>query len=136
LLFLGVNGVIGGVLMLRDPNGSPMGMPVSYLARTPFQNWFVPGLWLILIWGSGSILALLGLWMHPAWSPLDRLTRWTHESWAWVLSVMLGMALLVWLTVQVFTLPEMAAIQYILYVLAALLVAVPLVPAMRRFYHL
>ncbi|MBW4439019.1 MAG: hypothetical protein KME04_17915 [Pleurocapsa minor GSE-CHR-MK-17-07R] len=135
LLFLGVNGIIGGYLMLRDPNGAPMGMPVSDLAQTPFQDFVIPGLILIIVWGGGSLLALLGLWLRPQWSLLNITSRWTHEHWAWALSLVLGLALLVWLTVQVLTLPNVAPIQFILYVLAILLVLLPLLPGMRRYYR-
>lgn len=136
LLFLSINGFIGGYLMLSDPNGAPMGMPVSYLARTPFQNFFIPGLMLIFIWGCGSLLTLIGLWMRPQWAIFNRLTGWTDQHWAWDLSIALGIALISWLTVQVFTLPAIAPIQIILYALAIVLVALPLFPQMRQYYHL
>jgi hypothetical protein len=135
LLFLGINGLIGGYLMLSDPNGAPMGMSISVLERTPFQNFFIPGLWLLVVWGCGSLVILAGLWLRPKFSVLELVLFWTHEHWAWGLSVLLGLALLVWLTVQVFTLPAMAPIQYILYGLALFLIAIPLLPNMRRYYH-
>src|SRR5579872_6785041 len=128
LLFLGVNGIIGGYLMLSDPYGAPMGMPVSVLERTPFQNYIVPGLCLILLWGGGSFLTLLGLWLRPQRLNVAMVSRLTHEHWAWTLSVILGLALLVWLTVQVFTLPAIAPVQYVLFSLAILLVVLPLLP--------
>lgn len=136
LIFLGINGFIGGYLMLRDPDGTVMGMPLSYLEKTPFQSWFIPGLWLIFIWGCGSFVILAGLWLRPKWLVFEAFLNWTHEHWAWGLSVLLGLALLVWLTVQMFTLPEMAVIQLILYALAALLIALPLLPAMRDYFRL
>lgn len=136
LLFLSINGVIGGVLMLSDPNGAPMGMPVSVLEYTPFQNFFLPGLWLIFIWGVGGLVALIGLWLRPEWLNFSILKRLTHEHWGWTLSVILGLALLVWLTVQVFTLPSLAPIQFILYGLAVLLIGLPLLPQMRQYYRL
>jgi hypothetical protein len=134
LIFLGVNGFIGGYLMLRDPNGTVMGMPLTYLERTPFQNWYIPGLCLIFLWGCGSFLIFAGLWLRPKWMLTDIFFQWTHEHWAWGLSIVLGFALLVWLTVQVFTLPEMAAIQFILYILAAMLIGLPLLPSMRDYF--
>ncbi len=136
LLFLGINGFVGGYLMLSDPNGAPMGMPVSDLARTPFQNFFIPGLLLIFVWGCGSLLALIGLWLRPQWSLLSLPTRWTDEHWAWDLSLALGLVLIIWLTVQVFTLPAVAPIQLILYALAIALVVLPLLPQMRQHYRL
>jgi hypothetical protein len=136
LLVLGINGFIGGYLMLSDPNGAPMGMPVSDLARTPFQNFFIPGLLLIFVWGCGSLLTLIGLWLRPQWLLLSQATRWTDEHWAWDLSLALGLALIIWLTVQVFTLPAVAPIQLILYALAIALVVLPLLPQMRQYYQL
>jgi hypothetical protein len=136
LLFISVNGFIGGYLMLSDPNGAPMGMPLTYLERTPFENWLLPGILLILLWGVGCILTLLGLWLRPSWLGLDRLLAFTHQHWSWDLSLALGVALIVWLLVQIITLPEMAVIQYILFVFAALMLAIPLLPKVRQYYHI
>lgn len=136
LIFLGVNGFIGGYLMLSDPYGAPMGMPVSVLQSTLFHNFIIPGIFLIVVWGAGSFIVLLGLWLHPQKPAFDLVTRWTREHWAWTLCVGLGMGLLIWLTYQVFTLPEIAPVQFILYALAILAVAIPLLPGMRAYYRL
>jgi hypothetical protein len=136
-LIVSINGFIGGYLMLSDPNGAPMGMPVSDLARTPFQNYTIPGIFLIMLWGFGSMIALMALWFRPQIPLFNRLmVRWTHEHWAWTFSVLMGIALLIWLTVQIFTLPAVAPIQIILYVLAFLMVGLPFIPQMRDYYHL
>ena len=134
LLFLGINGLIGGAIMLSDPFGVPMGMPITYLEHTPFQNFIVPGLCLILIWGVGSFFTLIGLWLRPNW--LAGANRMIHEHWAWSFSVLLGVGLFVWLTFQLFTLPAVAPIQYILYGLAMFLVLTPLLPEMRSYYRI
>jgi hypothetical protein len=135
LLFLGVGGFIGGYEMLRDPNGTPMGMPVSQLERTPFQNFFVPGLVLIFIWGCGSMLTLIGLWVRWQLPQINRLTGFVHLHWASGLSVLIGLGLIVWLTVQLFTLPAVIPLQFILYSVAVVLIVLPLFPTMRRYYR-
>ena len=127
---------MGGYLMLNDPYGSPMGMPVSVLQHTLFQNFIIPGIWLRIVWGAGSFVVLFGLWLHPQKPVVGVVTGWTHEHWAWTLSVLMGLGLLVWLVYQIFTLPAMAPIQYVLFVLAALLVTIPILPAMRAYYQL
>ncbi len=136
LLFLGVNGLIDSYLMLSNLNDTVMGMPLSYLEQTPFDSWFIPGLCLLFIWGIGSFVILLGLWLRPDWSVFRVFTSWTHEHWAWALSILLGIGLLIWLTVQVFTLPSLAIIQLILATLAIVLVAIPFLPSMRQYYQL
>lgn len=135
LLFLGGNGFVGGYLMISDPNGTPMGMPVSVLEQTLFQNFFIPGLCLIFIWGCGSLLTLAGLWLGPQKVGLDLLSPLFHEHWSWILSVVLGLGLMVWLTYQLITLPAIAPVQIVLLVLSVLLVGVPLMPAMRLYYR-
>lgn len=135
LIFLGANGFIGGYFMLSDPYGAPLGMPLSTLENTLFQNFTIPGLCLIIIWGCGSLLTLIGLWLRPHWPGLDDLSRRVHEHWSWDFALLLGLGLLVWLTYQLFTLPEVAPIQFILFVLAALLVVLPLLPSMRHYYQ-
>jgi hypothetical protein len=136
LLFLAIGGFIGGYYMMSDPNGAPMGMPVSDLARTPFQNFLLPGLLLILIWGFGSLLVLTGLWVRPQWSVFSWLNSLTHEHWAWALSVTLGVGLVIWLLVQFSTLPAVAHVQYILVILALLLIMVPMAPSVREYYQI
>lgn len=136
LVLLAVNGFIGGYLMLADPNGAPMGMPVSLLERTLFHDFTIPGVLLIVIWGLGSLTTLIGLWARQASPVFSPLTDWTGEHWGWVASIVLGTGLFVWLVYQVFTLPEMAVIQYILFALALILIGLPLLSAMRRYYRL
>jgi hypothetical protein len=130
LIILALSGFAGGYEMLREPNGAPMGMPISVLEGTLFENYFVPGLLLIGIWGCGSVVTLIGLWLGPRWLHLSVL----HEHWAWLFSVLLGLGLLVWLTYQVVTIPAIAPIQIILYGLACFLLTLPLFPPMRRYY--
>jgi hypothetical protein len=96
----------------------------------------VPGILLIVLWGFGSLVTLLALWLRPQWAWLNRLTQWTHEQWAWTLTVALGLALAAWLIVQLVTLPAVAPIQYVLFGLASLLVLLPMLPGMRDYYEL
>lgn len=135
LLFLGYSGFMGGYEMLKNPV-NPMGMPLSYLERTLFQDYFVPGLLLILLWGLGSLVTLIGLW-RPWQLPLMMpFTLWTHEHWAWGFAVLMGLGLIIWLTYQVVMMPAVATIQFILYGLAVLLIVIPLLPPMRRYYQI
>jgi hypothetical protein len=121
--------------MLGDPSGNPLGMPVSDLEATPFQSYLIPGLILIFVWGCGSLLILASLWSRPQFALLDGFSHRVHEHWAWGLTVLLGIALIIWITVQVFKLPAVAPIQYIMYCLSILITGIPLLPQMRQYYH-
>ena len=135
LLLVGIGGFYGGIAMLGAPDGAPLGMSVTDLAATPFQSYRIPGLILIFAWGCGSLLVLASLWSRPQVALLDGFSQSVHEHWAWGLTMLLGLALIIWLTVQVFILPAVAPIQYVMYCLAVLIIGIPLLPQMRQHYR-
>lgn len=135
LLLVAGGGFYGGIAMLGDPSGSPLGMPVSDLEATPFQSYLIPGLILIFVWGCGSLLILASLWGRPQFTLLDGFSHRAHEHWAWGLTVLFGITLIIWLTVQVFTLPAVAPIQYVMYGLALLIAGIPFLSQMRQHYR-
>lgn len=135
LLLVGAGGFYGGIAMLGDPNGNPLGMPISDLKATPFQNYLIPGFILIFVWGCGSLLILASLWGRPQFALLDEFSHRAHEHWAWGLTVLFGVTLIIWITVQVFTLPAVAPIQYVMYCLSLLIAGIPFLSQMRHYYR-
>lgn len=66
----GTAGIIGGLAFMLYPDGTAMGMPVQYLAHSPFQDYFIPGLVLFSAIGVLSLLAMVWLvfnFRHHAW---------------------------------------------------------------------
>jgi hypothetical protein len=134
LLFLAFGGIGGGVLLLEDPTGAALGLDAAWLANTPFSSYLIPGFILLLLFGLGSLAVLYALWEMPKVEVLARLTGFTHEHWAWDMTVLLGVILLGWLLYQFAFLPVQGAIQSIMLVVALALILLPMLPAMRRFY--
>jgi hypothetical protein len=60
-LLLGLAAVATGIHMLWDPNGLSGGFPPQYpsewLNKVPFENWFLPGIIAILVFGLGNMIA-------------------------------------------------------------------------------
>lgn len=56
--FITLTAVPGGLLMMYESNGSALGLSTSLLARTPFDDFFIPGLLLALIVGGSSLVSL------------------------------------------------------------------------------
>ena len=57
LVFAGASACFGGIVLVIDPTGSIMDMPKELLKHSPFTNFFIPGLILLIIIGAGSLLA-------------------------------------------------------------------------------
>lgn len=58
LLFNGVGALYGGWQLVTDPTGGSMQMPLTYLQHSPFTNYLIPGIILLLANGVGSFVVL------------------------------------------------------------------------------
>jgi len=111
LVFLAVGGLYGGVAMLLDPTGGTLQM--------------------------ADVLPLLlayGLLARPAWAWAKPISRATRHYWAWVGTLALGVVLGVWLVVQGLLIGFRWPIQYVTALNGIAIVALALVPAVRRRY--
>jgi hypothetical protein len=119
LLVQGLGGVGGGFSLVLKPDGSIMGMPVSYLDGSPFSDYLIPGLILLLVLGVLPLVAAAGLWVR--------------RSWAWYVSFVVGCGLMIWILVEITIIPY-DPLQIVFGVIGALIVLVSLTASVRRFY--
>lgn len=56
--FIAVTSTLSGLLMISNPNGEIMKLPLSLLDGTPFKNFLIPGILLFTIVGGVNLLAL------------------------------------------------------------------------------
>ena len=87
MLFQGISGLYGGIILVMDPSGDLLQMPISILENSTFENFLVPGLILLTILGTFPIIVLFGLWKRRLWS------------WKGALAV--SFALIIWIGVQI-----------------------------------
>ncbi len=81
-----------GWLFIQDPSGRSMQLPDGWIEATPFGSYLVPGLYLLAVNGFG-MLALAALSVRRHW----------FAPW---LTGVLGVGLIVWILVQIVTMPE------------------------------
>jgi hypothetical protein len=84
---LAVRAAIGGVALLMAPSGEIVGLSVALLDGTPFEDFLVPGIVLLVVFGLVPAVACYGLY--------------TRRRWGWTTSVGIAVALLVWVLVEV-----------------------------------
>lgn len=99
-LLLSINGLIGGLLLMIKPDGSKLQMDPTWLGRTPFQNYFLPGLLLFTFVGLLSMITLLGLMFKFKASILNKVNIYPEKHWAWTYSLYSGFSTIIWITVQ------------------------------------
>jgi hypothetical protein len=87
-IFIGVGGVAGGLPMVLDPTGGLNKMDTGWLAGSPFADFLIPGLFLLLVNGVASIVAgIRSLGRRPHFAEMG---------------IVLGGVLICWITVQVY----------------------------------
>jgi len=128
LLLLSVGALFGGGALVADPSGQLLEMPVELLAGSPFRDYLLPGLVLFLLFGVAPLIVTFGLWRKPGWSWS---ARW-RVNLAWLGTVVIGVALIIWILVQMTILRFF--LQPILLVQGIAIIVISLLPAMRRHY--
>jgi hypothetical protein len=119
LLVQGIGGLAGGLSLTLAPDGSVMRMPLSYLEGSPFADYLVPGLILLLVLGVVPLVAAAGLWMG--------------RRWAWYAAVVVGCGLMIWILVQITIIP-FNWLQPAFGVVGVLIFAVAVLRSVRRYF--
>lgn len=134
--FLGIGAVGGGLMLLADPSGDTIGMPATVLERSPFDNFLVPGILLLVIFGIFPLLVLYGLVKKPDWRWAAPLNPFKALHSAWALSLYIGFGQIIWIMVQTYMMNAVSVI-HVLYTCVGLLIqAVTLLPAVQSYFML
>lgn len=104
-LFIGTGAMAGGLAAVTNPE-SPMGITTDMLKNGPFENFLIPGLFLMLVLGMGNLLAAA-------------FTLKEHKWWPYISGGM-GDVLVFWIIIQCFILFAVAALHVIFFFLGAL----------------
>ena len=98
LVFLSLSGLFG-IMFLIDPSGELVEMPLSLLDKLPIDTFFLPGLYLLIVYGIGSALVAYGLLRQLSWAPAAGL--------------LLGLVVIGWIIGQIILWGTPVMLQYI-----------------------
>lgn len=134
VLFQAVSGLFGGVALLASPTGALLQMPLSMLDGTPFSNYVVPGLILLLLLGVLPSVLVYALLARPMWLRADILNIYREVHWSWTYALYTGIMLVIWMDVQIFLVGYGHFIQTLYGLIGIALVIAALVPSVRKYY--
>ncbi len=87
-LFIGLGAVAGGLGLVLEPSGANLGIPLDMLNHSPFSDFLIPGIVLLIVNGFGSI----------AGSVLS-FKRFQHAA---EIALVLGIFLVAWILIQIY----------------------------------
>lgn len=73
--------------LVMDSTGRSLGIPANWLHGSPFDNYFIPGLVLLLALGVSPLAVTYGLWRRRHWS--------------WLGALLVGLMLIIWIAVEI-----------------------------------
>ena len=59
LLLVGGSAIYGGWMLIIDPSGASLGIPIELLEGSPFKKYFIPGLLLFVVIGIDSLVLMI-----------------------------------------------------------------------------
>jgi hypothetical protein len=86
-LVLSIGALGGGLVLIVAPRGEIMPLPLSALAGSPFETYLGPGLILFTVLGLGPLIAARLAWIRHPLAP--------------VAALVVGAALLTWISVEI-----------------------------------
>jgi hypothetical protein len=111
-IFTALGAIPVGIMFLTDPTGRAVGLPGGWIEATPFGNYLVPGLYLLLMNGVMMLVcAVLSVTRH-------NLAPW--------LTGVLGIGLIVWILVEIVLLPETMLLTWVFLAIGIVLALVSL----------
>ena len=87
ILFQGLSGIVGGIGLVLDPTGKSLQLPIEWLEGSPFNDYLIPGLILLIVLGIYPLVVLYGLWLKLRWALFAAFT--------------VGVALIIWIGVEI-----------------------------------
>ena len=86
--FIGLGAVGGGLGLVLEPSGANLGMTVEMLSHSPFSDYLIPGLVLLIVNGLGNIAGCISSF---------KLFHYAAE-----IALVLGSFLVAWILIQVY----------------------------------
>lgn len=86
-VILAIGALGGGVALMLGPSGEVMPLQVAALAGSPFDSYFIPGLILFTVLGVAPVAVAV--------------LAWTGSRWAPSATFGVGVALLIWIVVEI-----------------------------------
>ncbi len=117
------------------PDGSFIQMPLTLIQGSPFPNFLIPGLVMLLFLGIYPTLIAYGVWKKPAWHWPNLFNPSKTYHWSWAGSLADGVVLFIWLTVELIWV-EYFILHTIYYVWSGLLILLTLLPAARNYLEI
>lgn len=133
-LLLGIGAVFGGMVLIIDPSGELIKMPITLLGNSPFNSFLIPGIILLVVLGVLPLIVSFALVTKRQLKIANRLNLFADMHWAWTYSIYISFALIIWITIETFFIQHVAIIHVVYIFLGLTIQAVTILPSVKKYY--
>ena len=134
MIFQSISGLFGGIGLTISPSGESIGMPITLLENTPFNNFLIPGIFLLLVLGIYPAVLGYAMISGPRWKWANKLNIYNKFHYIWSYSIYLGLILVSWIIIQVYLIGGGHIFQLVYGLLGVLILLITLSPQVMKFY--
>ena len=117
--FIGLGAMGGGFMLVIDPSGSALGVPLNLLEGSPFSDFLIPGIFLLAVNGVGSMIGA-GF-------------SFTRRQYAQEIAMVLGAILVAWIVIQVIIIRSFSWLHVLYFILGVVELGIGLYISRYRF---
>jgi hypothetical protein len=133
LALLAINAFYGGISLILAPDGSLLGMQPGWLEKSPFSNYLIPGILLIVFMGIFPLFALFGLLTKNQNPLFNLLNIYPEKNWGWTFSIYCGITANIWIIVQQL-MAEYFILQTIIAGVGLFIIIFTLMPRVQKYF--
>ena len=134
LAFLGLGALYGGGTLIISPSGELLGMPLSMLDHSPFNNFLIPGIILFVILGVVPIGVSFALVKKPESKFAEGFNCLKDMYWAWTYIIYICFALIIWIQIEMVLINSVHWSHTLYMFWALIMLFLALLPQVRSFY--
>jgi len=136
IAFQVISAVPAGWLLISDPSGEKLGLPITLLNDSPFDNFLFPGLFLFVFLGLIPLLILYGLITKKEFRFFQKINIFKNYLWSWTFSYYFGFVLVVWINMQLYFRIEFGLLHLIYSMLGLLIIFITNLPSIKKNYKI
>jgi hypothetical protein len=133
LVLLAANAFYGGISFILEPDGSLLKINPEWLEKSPFTNFLIPGILLILFMGILPFIALIGLFSKKNLRFLSALNFFPEKRWGWTYTIYSGIVTSIWIIVQQL-ITGYFVLQPVIAAIGMLIIITSLLPRVQKYF--
>jgi hypothetical protein len=127
-----ISAVPYGLALALDPTGGLVSMPTTMLVGSPFRDFRIPGMILLIVLGLGALFLAAALYRVPTSALANALDPFRGCHWAWCATVAYGFALMIWIATEVIMIGFDSWLQPFHFCIGLIISGLPLTSSMRN----